>query len=67
MIDGNGRTAAPRPVERRVEPRPAPVARRERGWIETGLYVATLPMALTLGIMLAPVFWMFGGRSRQSP
>lgn len=70
VIDGNGRSPQPR-VERRVErpaePRPAPATRLERGWIESGLYIATLPMTFTLGLMLAPVVWMFGGRSRQTP
>ena len=44
-------------------------ARRERSWIEMGLYAMALPVALSVGFMLAPVVapavWMFGSRSRR--
>jgi hypothetical protein len=57
---------APARVESRVATRPA---RRERGWVETGLYMMALPMALSVGFMLAPVvapiFLMFGSRPRH--
>jgi hypothetical protein len=56
-----GRTAPPR-----VEGRSAALPRRpERGWIESGLYVAALPMMIAMGMMLAPVIWMFGSRPRN--
>jgi hypothetical protein len=45
----------------------SPVARPrppERGWIRTGLYMMTLPMTITVGMMLAPAFWMFSARRR---
>ncbi len=57
---------APARVEARFA---APPARRERGWIEIGFYAMALPVALSVGFMLAPVvapaFWMFGSRSRR--
>lgn len=44
----------------------APSERRERGWIETGLLAMTLPVAFSVGIMLAPMvvpmMWLFGSR-----
>lgn len=44
-------------------------ARRELGWIEIGLCAMALPVALSVGFMLAPVVapavWMFGSRSRS--
>jgi hypothetical protein len=44
----------------------APSERRERGWIETGLLAMTLPVAFSVGIMLAPIvapmMWFFGSR-----
>ena len=46
-------------------PPPPPAPSRERGWIESGLYVMTLPLTMTLGIMMAPVTWFFGGRPRE--
>lgn len=53
---------APAQIEARLEAPP----RRERGWIETGLIVMTLPVAITVGMMLAPVvapmMWFFGSR-----
>jgi hypothetical protein len=57
------RTAAPTPPPPR---RPAPAARvkAEKGWIESGLYVMTLPIAITAGMMYAPVAWFLKGRSR---
>lgn len=56
---------APARVEARfIAPRP----RRARGWMEIGFYAMTLPMAIGVGVMMAPViapmFWMFGTRSR---
>jgi hypothetical protein len=58
---------APTRVEARYVAPAAP--RRERGVIEAGLLAMTLPMAFTVGIMLAPVvvpmMWLFGSRSRQ--
>jgi hypothetical protein len=40
--------------------------RRQRGWIETGFLAMTLPVAFTVGMMLAPVaaplMWFFGSR-----
>ena len=36
--------------------------RTERGWLESGLYVMTLPITLTVRMMLAPMNWMFGAR-----
>ena len=50
-----------RPMPRHAEP----PQRTERGWIETGLYVMTLPLTLTVRIMLTPVNWMFGARPRS--
>lgn len=56
---------APARVETRIA---TPPASRDRGWIETGLYLMALPMAISVGFMLAPVvapmFWVFGSRSR---
>jgi hypothetical protein len=49
-------------VESRAD---APPQRTERGWIESGLYVMTLPLTFTVRMMLAPVNWMFGARSRS--
>jgi hypothetical protein len=49
-------------VESRAD---APPQRTERGWIESGLYVMTLPLTLTVRMMLAPVNWMFGARPRS--
>jgi len=37
----------------------------ERGWIESGFYVMTLPLTLTVRMMLAPVNWMFSARPRS--
>jgi hypothetical protein len=55
-----------RPAPPRLEPRAAaPPPQPARGWIASGFYVVTLPMALTVGMMLAPVIWMFGARPRQ--
>ena len=34
------------------------------GWIESGLYVMTAPMAIGVGVMLAPVLWMLRSRLR---
>ncbi len=57
---------APARVESRLD---APPPRRQRGWIEIGLYAMALPVALSVGFMLAPVVapavWMFGSRSRR--
>src|SRR5687768_14331388 len=50
-----------RPAPRRTEP----PQRTERGWIESGLYVMTLPLTLTIRIVLTPVNWMFGARPRS--
>lgn len=58
---------APARVEARLVAPAQP--RRERGWLETGLIVMTLPVAFGLGLMFAPVVapmvWMFGSRSRR--
>lgn len=67
------RDPAPQPpaytAPTRVEMRTVEPARQQRGLIEMGLYVMVLPMALSVGFMLAPVvapmFWMFGSRSRR--
>ena len=59
--------AAPRPAAPPPPPPPRPAPPepiREKGWIETGLYVMTLPIAITAGIMYAPVAWLFSTRSR---
>jgi hypothetical protein len=52
-----------------VNPRPRP--EEERGWIVTGMYLMTLPVTLPLKIgmtiMFAPLSWMFGSRSKQTP
>jgi hypothetical protein len=53
----------PAPVEVRSFTRPEPSS--PRGWIESGFYVMALPMAITVGMMLAPVIWMLGSRSRD--
>jgi len=59
------RTALPR-IEPRVEPAAAaPPPQPARGWIASGFYVMTLPMTLTVGMMIAPMMWMFGTRPRQ--
>ena len=44
-----------------THPIPRPPA---RGWIESGLYVMTAPMAIGVGVMLAPVLWMLRSRLR---
>jgi hypothetical protein len=43
---------------------PAP-RRQERAWIESGFYVMTLPLTFTIGMMIAPVIWMFGSRPQR--
>src|SRR6187399_3288011 len=52
-----------RPSPPPPKPPPAPAV-RPKGWIESGLYVMTLPIAITAGIMYAPVAWLMSGRSR---
>jgi hypothetical protein len=32
---------------------------------EAGLYMMTLPIAVTVGMMVAPVAWMFGSRPKR--
>jgi hypothetical protein len=46
-----------------VAERPAPAT--ARAWIETGLLLMTLPMTMTLGLMIAPVVWALGARARH--
>lgn len=51
----------------RLDPGPAPASGGQaspKGWIESGFYVMTLPIAITAGIMFAPVAWIFG-KSRR--
>lgn len=45
------------------ERQPAPSA--PRGWIESGLCLMALPVAITAGLMLAPLVWMFGSRPQR--
>ena len=57
--------APPQPSRQPAQPvRAASQATRSKGWIESGLYVMTLPIAITAGIMYAPVAWFLSGRSR---
>jgi hypothetical protein len=43
---------------------PAAAAPSSRGWFETGLYVMTLPVAITAAMMFAPLAWMLASRRR---
>jgi len=55
----------PNPVRLELEPvRSAPPV-PSRGWVETGLYLMTLPIAITAGIMFAPLAWMLSGRQKR--
>lgn len=47
--------------ERFLPPQPPPPA----GWLQTGLLLMTLPMAITARMMMAPAFWMLGVRRRR--
>jgi hypothetical protein len=59
-----------RPAPARVSA-PASLPRPEvsRGWVETGLGVMGLPVALTIAAMMAPVLWFLAPRpgSAQPP
>lgn len=53
--------APPRP-----EPRPAVSSSTpSRSWVERGLQMMTVPVAITVGVMLAPMFWMLAPRTRH--
>ena len=41
----------------------APV--RPRGWLESSFSLMSLPLALTAGIMFAPLVWIFGSRQQR--
>jgi hypothetical protein len=47
------------PVVTAARPRP------EYGWLERGLLVMAVPVALTLTAMLLPALWMFGPRTER--
>jgi hypothetical protein len=34
-------------------------------WIEASLYMMTVPIAVTFGMMVMPMMWMFGPDSRR--
>lgn len=53
--------AAPR---EHFSPEHATPASSSRGWIETSLLLMALPMAITAGMMLAPMIWMCAPRRR---
>ena len=58
----------PRSAPPREKPRfePAEVPQPPtRGWMASGLYWMALPMAVGMTLMLAPVVWILGARSRR--
>ena len=56
-------TAMPPAVQRQADAPPAAAPLSvTRGWIESGLYVMTWPVAITAAIMFAPVAWMLSRR-----
>ena len=48
----------PQPFEPRESPEP-------RSWLATGVYLMILPVQIGMSIMLAPVSWLLGTRSRR--
>lgn len=48
----------------RFSPEHAAQSSSSRGWLETSLLIMALPMAVTAGMMLAPMIWMFAPRRR---
>jgi hypothetical protein len=53
---------APRRSDARATPQPA---RSARGWLESGLTLVTVPVAITVGVMLAPMIWILAARPRR--
>jgi len=43
----------------------APLEPAPRSWFATGVYLMVLPVTVGMSLMLAPVSWLLGARSRR--